>query len=187
MNYRLERLLFNLKRNQTPFLALFRQKRKEKKMTNFWPKPWTNPFGKMQIVRLSYRCFHRLERLLFILNVTKHLFSAYFAKSEKKKKFRIFDQNHGLAPLGKCKFCDFLKSMFIWSWEASSLFTTSQNTFSGPIWPKIEKKKKWQIFDQNHGLTSLEKCDFLKSIFFVLERLLFNRNVTKHLYLPFFL
>ena len=59
------------------------------------------------------RCFHTLERLLFILNVTKHLFSAYFAKNEKKKKFQIFDQNHGLAPLGKSKFCDFLKPMFL--------------------------------------------------------------------------
>ena len=33
--YRLERLLFNLKRDQTPFLSLFRQKRMEEKMTSF--------------------------------------------------------------------------------------------------------------------------------------------------------
>ena len=47
--YSVDRLLFYLQRPQRPFLALFRQKRKEEKMTNFSPKT----FEKMQTLQLS--------------------------------------------------------------------------------------------------------------------------------------
>ena len=42
------------------FLALIAQKKEDKKMANFGPKPSTNPFGRNSIFRLS-------QHLVFIL------------------------------------------------------------------------------------------------------------------------
>lgn len=44
---------FYLQRPQTPFKAIFCQKRKDEKISNFWPEQCTNPFRKMQIFQLS--------------------------------------------------------------------------------------------------------------------------------------
>ena len=52
------------------------------------------------------------------------------------KKFEIFDQNHGLTTLKKCKFCDFFKSMFLCLKKASFLYRTSANTFASRNVPK---------------------------------------------------
>ena len=58
-----------------------------------------------------------------------------------------------LAPLKKRKFCDFLKSMFLYGLERLERLV-SQSTFL--VYFSInEKKKKPQIFYQNHGLTPL--------------------------------
>ena len=37
---------------------------------------------------------------------------AYIAK-KKMEKWRIFNQNHGLTPLEKCEFFDFLNCLFL--------------------------------------------------------------------------
>ena len=36
----------------------------------------------------------------------------------------------------------------------------SYKTFSWPILLKIKKFENWQFFDESHGLTRLEKCQF---------------------------
>ena len=76
------------------------------------------------------------------------------------KKLQLFDQNHGLSPLQKCPFCLLFKSMFILSRKACFLTRTSPNTFSRCIFAQNETRTKFQIFDHNHGLTPLEKCQF---------------------------
>ena len=54
IEYREERLVFFLQSHQTIFVGQICLKRKSKPIWNFWPKPWTNPFGKIQILRLFY-------------------------------------------------------------------------------------------------------------------------------------
>ena len=86
------------------------------------------------------------------------------------KKRQLLDQNHGLSPLLKCQFCLPFKSMFILSRTACFLTRTSPTTFSGCI---LHKTKKFPIFDQNHGLTPLQKCQFcafLKPIFLLFRK-----------------
>ena len=77
-----------------------------------------------------------------------------------QKKFQTFHQNHGTTPFEKCKFCDFFKSKFLWSKKASLLHRTSPNTFS---WRNVPKRKenKFQILDENHGLTTFKKMQIL--------------------------
>ena len=52
IEYREERLVFCLQCHQTIFVGQICLKRKNKPSWNFWPKPWTNSFWKMQILRL---------------------------------------------------------------------------------------------------------------------------------------
>ena len=88
-------------------------------MTFFLPKPWVNSFGKMSI-------FPLLELLLFIAekgvfsfqNMVKDAFLAYIALKEKVEKCPYLDQNHGLIPLKKCQFFDFLNFLNLYSGKA---------------------------------------------------------------------
>ena len=161
--YSPQRLVFYLHRPQTPFLALFRQKWKREKMTNFFP------LEKRRFCDFLKSVFLQIRKASSQSKTSPNIFTCpFFAKNEKKKKFQIFDQNHGLTLLEKCKFCDFFKSTFLQARTASLLSKTSPNTFSRLILPKKKKKKKFQIFDQNHGLPPLGKCkfcDFLKPMF----------------------
>ena len=45
---------FKLERSQILFLSVFSIKIKVEEISNFWPKRWTNPFGKILILRFSY-------------------------------------------------------------------------------------------------------------------------------------
>ena len=44
----------------------------------------------------------------------------------------------------------------------------SRNTLCGPILPKIKKMEELLIFDQNHGLTPLQKCNFFLNFLLLL-------------------
>ena len=59
----------------------------------------------------------------------------------------------------KCQFWLLLKYMFILCKNAFFLTRTSPNTFSACILHKTNVNKN-KIFDQHHGLTPLEKCQF---------------------------
>ena len=89
------------------------------------------------------------------------------------KKLQLFDQNHKLSSLQKCQFFLLFKSMFRLSGKACFLTRTSPNTFSGCILHKRKRSKKFPIFDQNHGLTPLQKCQFcrfLKPMFLLFRK-----------------
>ena len=104
-----------------------------------------------------------------IQNFTKHFFKAKCGLKETINQFQVFDQNYELTALKKMQmFFDFLPSMFLWSKKASFLSGTSIKHFFQATFALKETMKKFQIFDQTHGLTSLEKCkfcDFFKSAF----------------------
>ena len=76
------------------------------------------------------------------------------------KNLQLFDQNHGLSPLQKCQFCLLFKCIFIFSRKACFLTKTSPNTFFWVYFAWNETCTKFQIFDQNHGLTLYQKCQF---------------------------
>ena len=48
-------------------------------------------------------------------------------KKEARKKLRIFNQNHWLTPLEKCKFFDYSKMTFMWSKKPPFGKTTSSD------------------------------------------------------------
>ena len=95
------------------FLAYIALKKEDGKMANFGPKPWTNPFGKNSIFRLSqHLVFIAQKGVLSLQNTIKHIFLAHIALKKKMEKWPILDQNHGLTPLNKTQFFDFFNFLF---------------------------------------------------------------------------
>ena len=74
-------------------------------------------------------------------------------------KVQIFYQNHRLTPLQKCKFFDFFKMTFLLFKKAGFLFKTLLKSIAR-CFLKRNRCMTVQIFDQNHGLTPLQKCKF---------------------------
>ena len=89
-----------------------------------------------------------------------------FAKNKKIETFQIFDQNHGLTPLEKPQFLTFLTVFFLWSKKAFFPFYSIVKRIMLTDFPKNKKMENFQIFDQNHGLTPLEKSQFLTFLTF---------------------
>ena len=86
------------------------------------------------------------------------------------EKWPIFELNHGLTPLENCQFFDFFNFLFFLPRNAFFRSRISQNTVSWPILPEKKNMEKWPIFEENHGLTPLEKCqffDFFNLLFFL--------------------
>ena len=52
---------------------------------------------------------------------------SHLQKKEARKKFGIFNQNHWLTPLEKCKFFDYSKMTFMWSKKPPFGKTTSSD------------------------------------------------------------
>ena len=57
---------------------------------------------------------------------------AFLSKKQAIKKIQIFGQNHGLTPLEKNKFREYIRSMFLRAKEACFLFRTTPNNI---LWP----------------------------------------------------
>ena len=86
-----------------------------------------------------------------------------------------------LTPLQKCQFFDFLNLLFLEPRKAFFRSRISQNTFSWPILARKKKMEKWPIFEQNHGLTPLQKCqffDFLNFLFLLPRHAFFRFRIS---------
>ena len=109
--------------------------------------PWINPFGKRSIFRLcELVVFIAQEGVFSFQNIVKEIFIAYIALKKKSEKWPFFDQNHGLTPLEKSQFFDFLNFLFLQQRKACFRSKISQKTFFWPILPRKKKVGKISIF-----------------------------------------
>ena len=77
--------------HKTHFPDLDCLKKTHGKMANFGPKPWTNPFGKNSIFRLSqHLVFIAQKGVLSLQNTIKHIFLAYIALKKEDGKMANF-------------------------------------------------------------------------------------------------
>ena len=137
-------------------------------MANILPTPWTNPSGKISIFRpFHLRVFIAQKGVFSFKNIVKDIFLPFIIFKKKMEKQPIFDQNHGLTPFRKISiFGLFQLRVFI----AQKGVFSFQNIVKDIFFPYIIFKKKIEkspIFDQNHGLTPLEKSQFLDFFNFV--------------------
>ena len=107
-------IFFVLEYRKRHFPGLYCLKKKVGKMAIFVPKPWVNPFTKMSIFRLfELRVFIAQKGIFFVLEYCKRYVPGLYCPSPKKlEKWPFLDQNHGLTPLEKRQFFDFLNLFF---------------------------------------------------------------------------
>ena len=111
--YSLERFFFFLEYRKRHFPGLYCLKKNVGKKGIFRPKPWVNPFGKISNVRLFELFFYSLKRRFFVLECRKTHFPRVHCLKKKLEKWPFLEQNHGLTPLEKCLFFDFLTFLFL--------------------------------------------------------------------------
>ena len=83
-----------------------------------------------------------------------------FTEKQAPKIIGIFDKNPELTPLKKCKFFDYSEMTLLSSKNTHFEKTTSSDDKTQVSFAEKKARKKFGIFDQNHLLTSLEKCKF---------------------------
>ena len=92
-------------------------------MVIFGTKPWVNPFGKMSIFRLFWKCclfLYSLERHFFLLEYPKRYFPRLYCLKRKVLKIAIFSPKPWLNPFRK---------MTIFSINWNSCFYSLQRRF----------------------------------------------------------
>ena len=76
---RVKKVLFSIKNGIKHFSGLFCIKTQDKNLSNFWSKPWTIPFGKMQILWHSFIFVFRFyNKSFFLSRISSNTFSFSF-------------------------------------------------------------------------------------------------------------
>ena len=152
-------------------------------MSIFGAKPWVNPFGKLPIFPLFELILLIAQQGIFSFqNIIKEISWPILPKKKKLEKWPFFEQNHGLTPLEKCQFFDFLNFLFLQPRMAFFRSRISQNTFS---WTKSPKKKSWKnghFRSKTMGLPlwkNLKFFTFWTSCFYSLERRFICSRISK--------
>ena len=111
-----------------------------------------------------------MKTLFSFLEYCQTRFPGLFFLKNKMEKIQTFDQSHGLTPLEKSWFFDFLNFLFFIVLKRFLRSIIKSNTFFWLIIPKIQWWKI-QFFYQTQGLTPLEKSwffNFFNFLFFVI-------------------
>ena len=105
---------FSLEYRKKHFLGLYCLPKKDRKMAIFGPKPWVNPFEKISVFGIfELHVFIGQKRVFSFQNIVKHIFLGYISYKKNMEKWPFFDQNHGLSPLEKSQFLDFLNFLLL--------------------------------------------------------------------------
>ena len=137
-------------------------------MAIFGPKPWVNRFGKISIFCFCELCFYSLERRFFVRQYHKRPFPGLYCLKKKVAKMAIFIPTSWVTPLEKCQFST-VWTLCFYSLERRFLVLEYNKThFPGLYCQKKKSRKNGHFFDQNHGLTPLEKWQFFDCLNFML-------------------
>ena len=116
-------------------------------MAIFGPKLWVNTIGKMSVFRLfEVLVLKAYKGVSSFQNIVKDIFLAYIDLKKKSfKKYSCLDPNHGLTPLEKCQFFDFLNFFFLQPRKAFFGLEYRKRHFPG-IYCQKKKVEKLAIF-----------------------------------------
>ena len=93
------------------------------------------------------------------------------------KKIPIFDQTHGLTPLQKFEFFPLFRKEICMSKKAFFSIKSISKQYFQAYFAQKQSMEKIPIFDQNHGLTPLQKFEFLplfRKDIFMLKKVFFS-------------
>ena len=140
--------------------------------------------------------FRRFKLLVFIAskggfsfqNIVIDIFMAYIAQKKTFEKWPFLDQNHGLSPLEKCQFFDFLNFLFSYPRKAFFRSRIQQKTFYWPILPK-KKRGKMAIFGPKRWVNLFGKMSIFRlfELFvFISQKGFFSvQNIVKDIFLAY--
>ena len=139
-------------------------------------KPWVNLLGKMSIFQVFELFFYRLERRFFVVEYRKGHFPGWYCRKKKDGKMAIFGPKPWVIPFEKMSIFWLFERLFYSLERCFFVVEYRKRHFPGLYCLKKICWKNGHFFFQNHGLTSLEKCqffDFLKFFFYSLKRCFF--------------
>ena len=154
------------------FVAWFAQKTKIIKRSSFRQKLWTNPFQKVWFVGLFSKFNFLVQKAFFFTGeYQKTIFSELICqKNTHDQKFDFLTKNMDPPPFAKSGFFVLFENLIFLVYKAFYFYAEDKKR---SFWLDLPKKtyiiKKVRFCDKNHGLTPLEKFDFLhffKSYFF---------------------
>ena len=130
-------------------------------MAIFKPKPLVNLFGKVSIFGLfEVLVFIAQKRVFFDLEYRKKQFPGLYCLEGKVGKMAIFRPKPLVNPFGKVSIFR-LFELFVFIAQKVVFFAVEYRKRHFPGLYCIKRKVgKMAIFNQNHGLTRLEKCQF---------------------------
>ena len=123
---------------------------------------------KCQFFDFLHPFFYSLERCFFVLEYRKRHFTALYCLKKRFQKCPILDQKHGLPPLEKCQFSDFL-NLFFYSLKWCFFVLEYRKRFFPGLY--CLKKKVWKMVI--FGPKSLVNPFGKMSIFRLFELLVF--------------
>ena len=101
----------------------------------------------------------------------------------------FLDKNHGLTPLEKCQFFDFLNFLFLQLRKAFFGSRISSKTISQPILPKRKKVGKMAIFGPKTWVNPFGKMSIFRLfdlLVFIAQKGVFSfQNIVKHIFLAY--
>ena len=158
-------------------------------MAIFGPKPWVNPFGKMSIFRLFELVVFIAQKGVFSFqNIVKDIFLAYISEKRKLEKWPFLDQSHGLTPLEKCQFFDFMKLLFFRLKRCGFAQEYRKRHFRG-LYFQNKKVGKKAIFGPKPWINPLGKRSNLrlfKLLVFLVQKSVFSfQNIVKDIFLAY--
>ena len=150
-------------------------------MVIFGLKRWLHPFVKMAIFDFFNFLFSLPRKAWFRSRISSKTFSLPILPEQKKlEKWPFLDQKHGLTPLEKCQFFDFKTSCF-YSLESRFFVLEYRERHFPGLYCQKKKMQKSQFFEQNHGSTPLQKCqffDFLNLLFLYPRKAFFLSRIS---------
>ena len=132
------------------------------KLPIFYQTYGLTPFGKCQyfdLINFLFLLFLKMFSLSIISSNT--FFCHFFGWHKTMEILPIYDQTDVVTPLKRFQFFDFITLLFLLSTKVFFLSRVSSNTLCSHYLAEIKISKKFTIFDQNHGLTPLEKYQFV--------------------------
>ena len=125
------------------FLAYIAKTNDMEKWPFFDKNHGSTPLEKSQFFDFLNVLFLQARKAFFLFwNIVKHIFLAYIAKKKKDMdKWPFFHQNHGLTPLEKSQFFDFL-NFFFYGLERGFFVAEYSKTYFPGLY--CLKKKTWK-------------------------------------------
>ena len=121
------------------------------------------PLEKCQFFRLfELLVFIASKRVFPLQNIVRDIFLTYIAQKKNLEKWPFLDQNHGLTPLEKCQFLDFLNFLLLQPIKTFFRQKIVKDIFLAYIAPPKNIWKNGHFFNQSHGLTPLKKREFFE-------------------------